>query len=130
MLDDAATQTQAVQLIAALGVRAAELAERLPPLFDGSPGLATHAAIAHFHVTRDPEQVLSRLVANVTCTPLGMDVVRCLGEIGPAARDAVPALREAAGSPWRQVVSGSTSDWIATDEAWADLCANTLARIV
>jgi hypothetical protein len=45
-------------------------------------------------------------------------LVRCLGDIGPPAAAAAPALRQAVTSELRQIESGSPASWVADDEEW------------
>ena len=130
LIDDPRTRTHALDVVPTLGDRAAELAPRLAPLIDDAdPDVSARAAIAYFHATSDAPRVLPTLLANVRCSPLGLEVVTCLGEVGPLAHEAIPLLRDAIESPWRQVEVGDTDTWIETDEAWAERCAAALTRI-
>jgi hypothetical protein len=47
------------------------------------------------------------LLPHVRAGRLGVEAVRCLGDIGPPAAAAVPALRQAVTSELRQIESGS-----------------------
>lgn len=130
LIDDPQTRSHALEAVPMLGDQAAALAPSLAPLIDEpKPHVSARAAIAYFHATGDASRVLPTLLANVQCSNLGMDVVACLGEIGPRAHEAIPLLREAIESPWRQVEVADTDTWIETDEAWAERCAAALARI-
>jgi HEAT repeat protein len=76
-------------------------------LYDPDPAVRAEAAVALWKIDRQAEAVVPALIralgeANEFVCWIAAD---CLGDIGPAARDAVPALR-AALSSWRCSASG------------------------
>jgi len=120
----------ALALLPELGDAAADLVDLLPPLFDSDDEwVALHAAVAYWHLTGDAGPVVPVLLPDVRGVPRGFVAVRCLAGIGPAAGAAVPALREAVESEYRQVAYVATDEWIWRDEEWMDLCAGALRRI-
>jgi HEAT repeat protein len=120
----------ALQVLAEVGPAGAALAELLPPMFDGDDEWrAVCAAVAYWHLTGDGAPVVPVLVRYAQCGPRGMVAVRCLADVGPAAAAAIPLLREAVDSPYRQVGWAVGDTAILEDEAWMDACAQALARI-
>jgi hypothetical protein len=92
------------------------------------------AAVAYWHLTGDAPTAVPALLPHVECSPRGLEAVRCLGLIGPPAMAAVPVLREAIASPYRQgnpegTWSMSEDAWGRGDDMWRAACAEALARI-
>ncbi len=123
-------RTHALEALAEMGTAGIELAPLLPELFEADDDwTALRAATAYWYVTGDSAPVLPVLLGRLRAGRYGVEAARCLGDIGPAASAAVPALREGAGSGLRQQESGSAASWVADDETWAATCAEALTRI-
>lgn len=87
------------------------------------------AARALWKATGDAAAVLPVLLAELHCRPTGVLAAECLGEMGRQALAAVPALRRVVDSETRLVEIGSYTDWIDSDEGFADAARQALARI-
>ncbi|AEV87225.1 WD-40 repeat-containing protein [Actinoplanes sp. SE50] len=117
-------------LVADLGPAAAEFAGPLRELF-AAPDCATagEAAVAYWRVTGEAAPVVPVLTAHLRCRRSALQVVACLGEIGPAAAAAVPLLRAEVEPPLPVWTHGADYDRILKDEAWRAACTATLNRI-
>ncbi|MDN3354195.1 hypothetical protein [Actinomadura sp. DC4] len=123
-------RSHALAALADLGPAGAGLAPLLPELFDsGDETTAVRSATAYWSLTGDPEPVVPALLPHVRAGRPGVEAVRRLGEIGPPAAEAVPALRQAVTSDLRQIEFGSPATWVAEDEEWAEVCTEALDRI-
>ena len=123
-------RSYALAALSDLGRAGAALAGLLPDLFDAEDEwTAIRSAIAYWSVTGDSAPVVPVLLPHLRAGERGVEAVRCLGEIGPPAAAAVPALREAVTSEDRQIESGSPASWVAEDEEWVRVCAEALDRI-
>ena len=123
-------RSHALDALAEFGRSGVGLAGLLPGLFDAEDdGIAVRSAIAFWSLTGDSTAVVPALLPHVRPGRRGVEAVRCLGEIGPPAAAAVPALRHAVTSELRQIESGSPASWVAEDEEWAGVCAEALDRL-
>ncbi len=123
-------RSHALAAVGEMGPDGAGLVDLLPALLGSDDEwTALRAAAAYWYVTRDAAPALPILLDHLTAGPRGLEAARCLGDIGPQAADAVPALRKGAESEACQLGTGFSGSWMADDEAWADACADALARI-
>jgi hypothetical protein len=123
-------EPEALEVLAAVGPAAGDLAGLLPRKFDSDDARqALWAAVAYWKLTADPVPVVPVLLRFLNCGPRGMVAVQCLGDIGPAAEAAAPVLRAAVESPYRQWQLSVGEDGVRQDEAWRDACSAALARI-
>jgi len=128
--DGAGHRSHALRALGEIGPAAAELASLLPPLFDSTDEwVAVPSATAYLYLTGDPVPVVPILLRHLYPRVWGLDAVRCLADIGPAARAAVPALQHAATSERRHITTTGVDTLVDEDELWADLCAAALDRI-
>ena len=122
-------QHHALQALAELGPAGAALADLLPPMFDDdNEWRAACAATAYWHLTGDAAPVVPVLIRHIECVPRGMIAVRTLADVGPAAAAAIPLLRQAVDSPYRQAQWPATDTAIVEDEAWIQACGQALIR--
>ncbi|WP_203711728.1 hypothetical protein [Asanoa siamensis] len=120
----------ALETLAELGATAAPLAAEVKPLLDNDyEWLAVHAAAAYWHLTGDATPALPTLLRTIDCVPWGVVTVRTLAAMGPAATDAIPALRAERESPYRRPRWTDEHDVIAEDEGWTAICHHALSRI-
>lgn len=121
----------ALELVAEMGAAARELAGLVSPLVDSSDNwISALATIALWHMSGDAHSVVPMLVErHLVCEPRGLNALRCLASIGPAAQTAIPILERSLASERRQVEVGTTDSWIDDDEAWLDHCAEALKSI-
>ena len=123
-------QHHALQALAELGPAGAALADLLPPMFDDdNEWRAVCAATAYWHLTGDAAPVVPVLIRHIECVPRGMIAVQALADIGPAAAAAIPLLRQAVDSPYRQAQWPAADTAIVEDEAWSQACEQALTRI-
>lgn len=92
--------------------------------------ISLYAAIGYARATKDAARVVPILLRDATdASPRGMKALACLSEIGPAAREVVPALRDALHSEFRRCQGGESDRVVDSDEEWSDACVSTLARV-
>ncbi|WP_433086921.1 hypothetical protein ACQP1P_14510 [Dactylosporangium sp. CA-052675] len=121
-------RTEALFALPAAGRAAAGLAPDLRALFDDEDEWQSmRAAVAYWHATGDPAPVVPVLLRHATHSPRGLEAVRCLAEIGPAAAEALPVLVAAPAAPDRRPFNHDT--WGHDDDLWLDACAAAVARI-
>nr|BFE61152.1 hypothetical protein GCM10020063_056780 [Dactylosporangium thailandense] len=121
-------RTEALFALPAAGRAAADLAPDLRALFtDDDEWQSMRAAVAYWHATADPAPVVPVLLRHATHSPRGLEAVRCLAGIGPAAAEAVPVLEAAIAAPDRQPFNHDT--WGRDDDLWLDACTAAVARI-
>lgn len=95
---DAWGRSHALAALCDLGPAGADLAGLLPPLFDSDDDwVSARSAAAHWYLTRDAAPVVPVLLRRLQAGRLGVEAVRCLGDMGPAAHVAIPVLRQGAG---------------------------------
>ena len=96
---------------------------------DDNEWRAVCAATAYWHLTGDAAPVVPVLIRHIECVPRGMIAVQTLADIGPAAAAAIPLLRQAVDSPYRQAQWPAADTAIVEDEAWIQACEQALTRI-
>jgi hypothetical protein len=120
----------ALEVIPDLGAAAEGLADKLPPLFvSEDEWTAVNAAAAYWAITQDAEKVLPTLLEHLTPLPRGFVALDVLAQIGPAAHEAIPALREFIESERRVFQMATEDELIAEDERWRTACRQALAKI-
>ncbi|MEU7875622.1 hypothetical protein [Dactylosporangium sp. NPDC049140] len=121
-------RTEALHALPAAGRAASALAPRLLAMFtDEDEWQSMRAAIAYWHATADPAPVVPLLLEHATNSPRGLEAVRGLATIGPAAAGALPLLEAAIAAPDRQ--PHSDDSWGHDDDVWLDACTAAVASI-
>ncbi|WP_426512071.1 hypothetical protein ACPPVO_16485 [Dactylosporangium sp. McL0621] len=121
-------RTEALHALPAAGRAASALAPRLLAMFtDEDEWQSMRAAIAYWHATADPAPVVPLLLQHATNSPRGLEAVRGLATIGPAAAAALPLLEAAIAAPDRQ--PHSDDSWGHDDDVWLDACTAAVASI-
>src|SRR5439155_1141101 len=77
-----------------------------------------HAARALWRIEGRGEEVVPALLEEIRGRPAGLLAVECLGQIGPPARAAIPALRRAVDSAERLIEVSSTDRLASDDESF------------
>jgi HEAT repeat protein len=88
-----------------------------------------HSARSLWRIEGKAEELLPVLLQELECRPAGLVVLECLGEMGPLARSAVPALEQIIHSEVRLPKHGAFDSWVDDDEAFAAAAARALERI-
>ncbi len=130
------TAATAAELLAELGPAAGRLAPKLSPLLGyghrdprTAAWVRVRAARALWRLDGQTQTVLPVLLAELVPTSEGLLAAECLGEIGPAAAQAVPTLEQFVHGLRRLVHGGTAEEIVWHDETYQDVAALALARI-
>ena len=114
--------------VKALGLRAQQRSLR-EVLTHESHWVRVYSACSLWQIERNVDEVLPVLLQELQCRPAGMEVLRCLADMGPLAKPAVAQLREIIDSETRLPVSGAIDSWVDADEEFRSAAATALERI-
>jgi HEAT repeat protein len=89
-----------------------------------------HAAYSLWQITRNVDEVLALLIKELSTSRAAHTAMKCLAEMGPLAKPAVPHLQRLIDSEERVIEIGSTDDWIDQDEEIQELARKTLHSIL
>jgi HEAT repeat protein len=98
-------------------------------LIHESHWVRVHSAVALWQITRRAEEVLLVLLQELQCRPAGLEVLRCLADMGPLAKPAVKRLKEIIDSEFRLLETGVIDSWVDDDEAFRSAAVLALERI-
>lgn len=121
----------AVEFLGLIGPHATRAASILKDaLGHNSHWVRVHAACSLWKITSAVEPILPVLLEELKCQPAGILVVRCLGEMGPHAMAAVPALKRLIDSEVSLQECGSLDSWINDEEAFCTAANEALDRLL
>lgn len=122
--------TEAATALEFIGPSATEAVPALSQSLDSNDHwLRVRAARALWKITGNVAAVLPTLWDELKCRPAGLLVLDCLGDMGSAAQEVIPTLRQIIASEVRLVEVGSMNEWIDEDEAFLDAAQRALNRI-